>query len=143
ALGRTVFALIVGRFTSRLSAEQRANAEAISTAAHQRLRWPWLFVVLYSFLPVSSDPVFVAVGMGALPMRSTIISFFLARSIFNTAMVIASRPVVSSVADLFTGRVDWTSLLAVVGAVGGYVLFLRLPWARWLGVRPAATSSSA
>jgi membrane protein YqaA with SNARE-associated domain len=62
ALGRTVFAWTVGRFTPRLSAEQRANAEAFSAAAHRRVRWPCLFVVLCSFLPVSSDPLFVAVG---------------------------------------------------------------------------------
>jgi membrane protein YqaA with SNARE-associated domain len=137
ALGRTVFAWFVGRFTNRLPAEQRANAQALSTAAH-RLRWPRLFVALYSFLPVSSDPLFVAVGLGALPVRSTIITFFLARSILNTVMVLASAPVASNVTDLFAGRLNWTSVLVVAGATGGYVLFLRLPWARWLGVRPAA-----
>ena len=26
------------------------------------------------------------------------------------------------------------SVLIVVGAIGGYALFLKLPWTRWLGV---------
>ncbi len=133
----------MGHFTDRLSAEQRANAQATSIAAHKHLHWPWLFVVLYSFLPVSSDPVFVAVGVGALPMRSSTIAFFLARSVFNTFMVTASRPVVSSVTDLFAGRFGWISALVVVGAVGGYLLFLKLPWTRWRGIGSTRASSSS
>jgi hypothetical protein len=134
ALGRMVFARMVGTFTVHLPADARSNAQALANAAHTRWRWPWVFVLVYSFLPISSDALFVAVGMGALPARSTLLAFFLARSVFNTAMVQVSGPVVSNVADLFTGRFGWSSLLVVVGAIAAYVLFLKLPWARWLGV---------
>lgn len=140
-LGRRLFAWTVGRFTGRLSAETRTNAQALAVAAQRRLRWPWLFVVIYSFLPVSSDPVFVAIGLGALPQRSSTVAYFLARSAFNTLMVWAAGPVVSNIADLFAGRFGWTSVVVVLAAVGGYMLFLKLPWARWLGVSPSGASS--
>jgi hypothetical protein len=55
AFGRLLYARQVRTFTHRLPADARANAEALATAAHTHLRWPWLFVVIYSFLPVSSD----------------------------------------------------------------------------------------
>jgi membrane protein YqaA with SNARE-associated domain len=142
AIGRMLFAWTIGRFTNRLSAEQRANAQALSEAAHRKLRWPWLFVVIYSFLPVPSDPVFVAVGLGALPWASTFIAFLLARSVFNTIMVVSARPVVANVADLLTGRFNWSSVLIVLATVAGYMLFLRLPWARWLGTSTPAPPSS-
>src|SRR5438270_4815754 len=90
-LGRLLFAWQVGRFTERLSAAERANAQALSIAAQRRLRWPWLFVVTYSFLPVPSDPVFVGVGIGALPRRSTTIAYFLARSVFTSLMGVGNR----------------------------------------------------
>jgi membrane protein YqaA with SNARE-associated domain len=135
ALGRVLFAWQVSKFTGRLPADARANAQALSEAAHTRLRWPWLFVVLYSFLPLSSDPVFIAVGMGALPRRSSLVAFFLARSVYNTLMVAAVGPVVSNFADLFAGGLDWRSIIVVLIATGGYALFLKLPWARWLGVQ--------
>ena len=38
---------------------------------------------------------------------------------FLTAMVMASRPVVSSVADLLSGGLEWTPVLLVVTAIGG------------------------
>jgi membrane protein YqaA with SNARE-associated domain len=142
ALGRALFAVQVGRFTDRLSGDARNNALALATAAHQRLRWPWMFVVLYSFLPVSSDPVFVAVGIRALPWRSSIIAFWLARSVFNTLMVAAAGPVATNLTDLFAGRFGWESVLVVVASVGGYVLFLKLPWTRWLGIDAFAPSTT-
>jgi membrane protein YqaA with SNARE-associated domain len=138
ALGRMVFARQVATFTGRLPADERANAQAIATAAHTRMRWPWLFVVVYSFLPVSSDAVFIAVGLGALPVRSSFIAFFVARSVYNTLMVIAAGPVVGNLAELFAGRFGWSSVLVVVAAAAAYVLFLKLPWARWLGVHPTS-----
>jgi membrane protein DedA with SNARE-associated domain len=115
----------------------RANAQALASAAHAHWRWPWLLVVLYSFLPISSDALFIAVGLGALPLRSSLLAFFLARSIFNTVMVLAAGAVVSNVSELFAGRFGWGALLVVVGAMAAYVLFLKLPWARWLRVTRA------
>ncbi len=83
--------------------------------------------------------MFVAVGLRALPWASTFIAFLLARSLFNTIMVVSARPVVAKVADLFAGRFNWSSVPIVLATVAAYVLFLSLPWARWLGTsRPAS-----
>jgi membrane protein YqaA with SNARE-associated domain len=139
-LGRLLFSWTVARFTGRLSAQERANAQALADAANRRLRWPWLFVIIYSFLPVPSDPVFVAIGLGALPKRSSTIAYFLARSVFNTLMVWVASPVVSNVGDLFAGRFGWSPVVVVLAAVGGYVLFVKLSWARWPGVGASPTS---
>ena len=98
-------------------------------------------MAIYSFLPVPSDPVFVAIGTGRPAQRSSTVAYFLARSVFNTLMVWVSGPVVSNLGDLFAGPFGWTSVVAVLAAVGGYVLFPKLPWARWLGVGPSHTSS--
>ncbi len=43
-------------------------------------------------------------------------------------MVWASSPAVSNLGDLFAGRFGWTSGVVVLATVGGYVLFLKLPW---------------
>lgn len=139
-LGRLLFSWTVGRFTGRLSAQEQANAQALAKAA-RRLRWPWVYVIIYSFLPVPSDPLFVAIGLGALPQRSSTVAYFFARSVFNTLMVWAASPAVSDLSGLFAGRFGWTSVVVVLAAVGGYVLFLKLPWARWLGVGPSQISS--
>ncbi|MBV8715925.1 MAG: hypothetical protein JO020_03155 [Chloroflexi bacterium] len=142
ALGRLLFAWQVRAFTGRLPADAQTNAQALAAAAHSRLRWPWLFVVVYSFLPISSDAVFTAVGLGALPLRSTLVAFFLARSVYNTLMVVAAGPVVSNLADVFAGRLGWRSVGFVFLAIGAYVLFLKLPWARWLRVQPGSGANA-
>ena len=79
--------LLDGRSFYRTPLRPGALAQAIAEAAQHRLRWPWLFVAIYSFLPVPSDPVFVAIGTGVLPQRSSTVAYFLARSVFNTLMV--------------------------------------------------------
>ena len=53
ALGRLLFAWQVKTFTGRLPRDAQSNAQALAAAAHSRMRWPWLFVVIYSFLPIS------------------------------------------------------------------------------------------
>jgi membrane protein DedA with SNARE-associated domain len=137
-----LFAWQVKTFTGRLPADAQANAQALAAAAHSRLRWPGLFVIVYSFLPISSDAVFTAVGLGALPLRSTLLAFFLARSVYNTLMVVAAGPVVSNLADLLGGRLGWRAIGVVLLATGGYVLFLKLPWACWLRVQPSRGASN-
>jgi hypothetical protein len=57
-------------------------------------------------------------------------------------MVVAAGPVVSSLADLLGGRLGWRSIGVVLLATGGYVLFLKLPRARWSRVQPAPGASN-
>ena len=49
-------------------------------------------VVIYSFLAISGDAVFIAVGRGALPGRGILVAFFVARSVLNTLMPVAVGP---------------------------------------------------
>lgn len=142
ALGRMLFSWQVKTFTHRLPSDAQANAQALAAAAHSHFRSPRWFVVIYSFLPISSDGLFTAVGMGALPLRSTVLGFFLARSIYNTLMVIAAGPFVSNFVDLFAGRGGWRSIAVVVLTTAGYAVFLKLPWSRWLHAQPHAATAA-
>jgi hypothetical protein len=84
----------------------------------------------------------VDVGVGALPLRSSLVAFFLARSVFNTLMVLGSKPVTSSLADLIAGRVTWQSILVSVGSIAGYAVFLKLPWSLRLGLEQSSGSNA-
>lgn len=140
ALGRLGFSRIVGRLGARLPADMRANADSLADVARTRLRWPAAFVALHSFLPLSSDPVFVAVGMGALPLRSSLLAYVVARSIFNTLIVWGAKPVATSLGDVFAGTGGWQAVALPLAAAAGYLGVLKLPWARWLGTAPPAAS---
>lgn len=127
ALRRLLFAWQVKTFTGRLPADAQANAQALAAAAQLRLRWPWLFVAVYSFLPISSDACSPRSGCGLCPPQHHG-CLFLARSVFNTLMVLTAGPVISNLADLFAGRLGWRSIAVVLLATGAYALFLKLPW---------------
>jgi membrane protein DedA with SNARE-associated domain len=134
ALGRGVFALSIRFFDTRLPAKLRANAEALARAVHRRARWATPFVAVYTFLPLPSNPLFAAVGMGALPLRPSMAGYFLGRWANNTIALLAARPVVGNLHDLFARSLSWRSLAQAAVAVVAYLIFLSLPWRRWLGL---------
>ena len=133
ACARAVFATGVGRFTDRIPEKQRRNAEAFARYARKKVKRPAVFVGAYSFTGLTSNPLFVAVGLGALPFFSSVAAYFVARSVLNTIMVY----LIAYVFDYFDTGDDITFLSIVIALglfAGAYLVFLNLPWARWLGM---------
>lgn len=133
ACARAVFATGVGRFTDRIPEKQRRNAEAFAGYARKKVKLPAVFVAAYSFTGLTSNPLFVAVGLGALPFFTSVAAFFVARSIFNTIIVY----LIAYVFDAFDAGDDITLMslvIAIGGFIGAYIIFLNLPWTRWLGM---------
>lgn len=142
-LGRGCFALSIGFFNTRLPSKQRENAEALAQAVHRQAKWATLFVAIYTFLPLPSNPLFVAVGMKALPLRSSMIGYFLGRSGNNTIALLAAKPVAGNIHDLFTHSLSWQSLVQAALAIAAYLIFLSLPWKRWLHLDTPEASQDA
>jgi membrane protein DedA with SNARE-associated domain len=143
-LGRGAFALSIRYFDTKLPEKQRANAEALARAVHRHARWATPFVAAYTFLPLPSNPLFVAVGMGALPLRRAMAGYFLGRWPNNTLTLLAAQPVVGNLHDLFAHALSWRSLAQAAAAIVAYLIFLSLPWRRWLGLdAPEAAGAAA
>jgi len=138
--GRGCFALSIQFFNTKLPPKMRANAEALARSVHQHARWPTPFVATYTFLPLPSNPLFVAVGMGALPVRPSMTGYFLGRWANNTIALLAAKPVAGNIRDLFTHSLSWQALAQAALAIGAYLVFLSLPWKRWLGVETPSTT---
>jgi membrane protein DedA with SNARE-associated domain len=116
----------------KLPPRLRANAEALAQTVHRQERSATPFVALYTFLPLQTNPLFVAVGMGALPLPQSMIGYFVGRLAHNTILLLTARPVVGNVHDLFARSLSWRSLAQAGAAVVACLIFLSLPWKRWL-----------
>jgi membrane protein DedA with SNARE-associated domain len=141
-LGRACFALSIRFFNTKLPAKMQANAEALARAVHRQAKWAIPFVALYTFLPLPSNPLYVAVGMGALPLTQSSIGYFMGRSVNNTMALIAAKPVAGSLHDIFTHSLSWQSLIQAVLAIAAYLIFLSLPWKRWLHLDESETPTA-
>lgn len=138
--GRGAFARSIRVFNRKLPAKMRANATDFASAVHRRAKWATPFVAIYCFLPLPSNPLFAAVGMDALPLPQAMVGYFIGRWANNTLALLAAKPVAKNIHDLFAHALSWRSLAEAVVAILGYVIFLSLPWKRWLHLDAPATA---
>jgi membrane protein YqaA with SNARE-associated domain len=137
ALGRVGLALLSRRFRQLLSANDRRNAEALSAFVNRHRRWREAIVFGYCLGPFPSNALFVAAGVGRVPLLPVTIAFFLSRCIADTFWVWTAKHVSDNAGGLFVKPLtDWKAIALQIAALVAIVLFFRLPWARWLGVQP-------
>lgn len=139
ALGRVGLALLSRRFRDLLPESDRRNAEALSGFVNRHHRWREAIVFGYCLGPFPSNAIFIAAGVGRMPLLPVTVAFFLSRAIADTLWVWAAGKVSANVGGLFVTQVtDWKAIAVQVAALVVVVLFFRLPWAKWLGVEPTA-----
>jgi membrane protein DedA with SNARE-associated domain len=141
--GRGAFALSTRYFNTKLPPKMQTNATALASAVHRRARWATPFVALYCFLPLPSNPLFVAVGMDALPLAQSMTGYFIGRWANNTLTLLVAKPVAGSIRDLFAHALSWRSLAQAAVAIVAYLIFLNLPWKRWLHLDTPASAYPA
>jgi membrane protein YqaA with SNARE-associated domain len=144
ALGRIVLAIGAGRLRGVLPESDVRNAAALGGFINRHRAWRLVIVFVYCLAPIPSNPIFIAAGIGRVPLLPVAAAFFVSRAIADTFWVWTAGAVSESTKDLFVSNA--TSLPAIAlqfAAVAFVVLVLRLPWAKWIGLEvPASTVSS-
>jgi membrane protein YqaA with SNARE-associated domain len=140
--GRGCFALSIRTLKTKMPPKMRAHAAALASAVHSRARWATPFVALYCFLPLPSNPLFVAVGTDALPLPQSMLGYFIGRWANNTLVLLLAKPVTGNIRDLFAQSLSWRSLAQGAAATAAYLVFLNLPWERWLHLDAPESASS-
>jgi membrane protein DedA with SNARE-associated domain len=136
ALGRAALALLSRRAGGKLPDKDRENAEALGQFIGRHRRWRFLIVFGYCLGPLPSNPVFIAAGVGEVPLLGVTIAFFLSRAIADTFWVWTAGKISEGLGDVFLQQVtSWKSIAVQVVTLILLVLVFRLPWARWLGLR--------
>lgn len=137
ALGRTVLALGSRRFSRVLPATDRKNAEALGEFVNRHRRWREPIFFFYCLAPLPSNPLFIAAGVGKIPLLGVTLAFFASRAIADTFWVWTAGQVSRNVGGLFVHQLtDWKAIVLQVLGLVTVVLLFRLPWAKWLGITP-------
>lgn len=144
ALGRMLLAVGASRLRYILPESDVRNATALGDFANRHRAWRMVLVFLYCLAPIPSNPIFIAAGIGRVPLLPVTVAFFLSRAIADTFWVWTAGAVAESSRSVFVKNMtSWQSVAFQMAALALVVLALRLPWARWVGLNPAEETNSS
>ena len=127
ALGRYLFSLYILKFSNQVIASRKKEEwRYVGKKLGRRLWQTWLFVFVYTLLPLSTTALFTAAAMTQVPVMHLIPPFLAGKFISDAAMVMAGRYAAGSVSDILHGVLSWKSLVtaAVTLIIAGGFLFI-------------------
>lgn len=134
ALGRMALALLSRRLGGVLPESDRKNAQALGGFIRRHRNWQIPIVFGYCLAPFPSNPIFIAAGVGRVPLVPVTLAFFASRAIADTFWVWTADRVSGSVGGVFLDQLtSWQSFAIQFLAIVAVVLVFRLPWLRWFG----------
>jgi membrane protein YqaA with SNARE-associated domain len=143
AVGRTGLALMSRRVGHFLPDSDRRNAQALADFVNRHRNWREAIVFLYSLGPFPSNPLFIAAGIGRIPLLRVTIAFFISRAIADTFWVWTAGRISGGLGGLFLHQVtSWKAIAIQLAALAMIVLVFRLPWGKRLGVEEHGQNKS-
>lgn len=145
ALGRMLLAMGSARLCRFLPQSDVDNAQSLGRFLNRHRRWRDVIVFGYCLGPFPSNPLFIAAGIGRIPLIPVTIAFLVSRIIADTFWIWTADAASTSVGSVFSASLtDWKFIAFQVLSIGLLVLIFRLPWAKWLGVEtPGAAAETS
>ena len=128
--GRLIFVTYIVPWVSKktLAHDKEMDLEFLGSKLSKK-GWPaFLFVLLYSLLPLSTTALFTAAGLAKVARVFIIPPFFLGNLIGDGILIVSGKYTVSSAQDLFKGSWDLKSILLMAL---GLFLVLGLLFVDW------------
>lgn len=140
AWGRITLTRITARYGRRIIRAQQEDVDAVSNFIRARRRTLFPATLLYSIaLPTSW--LFMAAGIIRVPLRPIFLGYWFSRSAVDTVLVLGAR---TASQELLQGStIGLQALIAQAFGIITFVLFLRLPWVRWLSRLTRSVDDSA
>lgn len=130
SLGRVILAGISQKFFRKFfSRQSQENYASIGRYlnTHQRLTIP--LVLIYAFLPIPSNHVFIAAGLAKVNIKLLAASFFAGRLISYTFWVSLTRRLADNLEDIFSSH--YSKIGSVVVEIVGLILLYLLGRIAW------------
>ncbi len=132
-LGRFILSLYVPKLLGKVIKQtKRDELEYVGGKLKGSLWRSWLFVLLYSLLPMSTTALFSAAGLAKIKPVQILPPFFVGKFISDAVMLFTGSYAIHSSVDVFNGTFSLKGIITIV--VGLVVLgaFLFLDWRQLL-----------
>lgn len=124
-LGRYILSVYIPKFSRRVvSAKKHAELEFVGKRLRRKLWLNWLFVLVYSVLPLSTTALFTAAGMARINWVQVIPPFFVGKFASDAAMIFTVHFASKQAGDILHGAISWKSAASI--GVGLLILSLLL-----------------
>ncbi|MDB6169477.1 MAG: hypothetical protein JWM88_2341 [Verrucomicrobia bacterium] len=128
-LGRYVLSLYIPYISRRLiKARKHAELEFVGKRLRQKLWLNWLFVFVYSLLPLSTTALFTAAGMARIGWVQIIPPFFAGKFISDAVMLFTSRMAAGHASEILQGAFSLKAALSLGVGLVIICLMLFLDW---------------
>lgn len=129
ALGRLVLSLYIPKISGRLLKRQKKeDLEFLGKKLGQKLWKSWIFIFLYTLLPVPTTPLFTAAGMARMNPLAIIPPFFVGKCVSDGMMILLGKNAASSFSDLWKGTVSLKSILTLLAGLLVLAAILFIDW---------------
>jgi membrane protein DedA with SNARE-associated domain len=129
ALGRYLMSLYISKVSGKLlKSRKNEDLDFLGKKLGQKLWRSWLFVFLYTLMPLPTTPLFTAAGIAKLKSISIIPPFLCGKFISDAIMLVTGRYAASNLRDMFHGTFSWKG---ITGALLGLLLIAALLFIDW------------
>ncbi len=129
ALGRYFLSLYIPKVSHRLLKRgKEEDMEFLGKKLSENRGKSWLFIFIYTLLPIPTTPLFTAAGIAKMNPLALIPPFFVGKFISDGAMILLGKNVGGSLSDLAHGTF---SPKAIITAVVGILLLAALLFIDW------------
>lgn len=127
--GRYLFSLYVRKFSAHfLKRGKNEDLEFLGRKLTQKLWQAWLFVLLYTLIPISTSPLFTAAGIAKVKPKKILPPFVCGKFVSDAVVIFAGRSTVGDVTDMLHGTFSWKGILT---ALFGVVIVAALFFINW------------
>ena len=133
AVGRYIYSLYIPLISDRFLKQEKTEDLKFIGSKLQGNDWKvYLFVVLYTALPLPSTPLFTAAGISRINTLKLMPAFFVGKFIIDAIMVSTGSYIAGNASDIVSGMVNWETILGTIASVVVVVLFLCIDWRKFL-----------
>jgi len=128
-VGRYLFSLYVRKFSTHfIKRFKNKDLEFLGQKLTQTLWRAWLFVLLYTLIPISTSPLFTAAGIAKVKPWKILPPFVCGKLVSDAVILFTGRFAVNDVTDMLNGTFSWRGFLA---GVFGVVVVAALFFVHW------------
>lgn len=124
-LGRYILSLYIPKLSRRVVTKRKhEELEFVGKRLRQKLWMNWLFVLVYSMLPLSTTALFTAAGMARINWVQIIPPFFVGKFASDAMMLFTSQYAAKQAHEILHGAMSIKALISI--AVGLLIIFAML-----------------